>query len=386
MTVQTLTYAQHALLQRYFDGELVQGTSEYRLATEMIAHLTQAQNMVSSLEELALAVRCAEQSAWEKVQEPAPGEMATHAMTAQPSPSFANIAPILERKHDLELAPVELDDIEGLMLENVEAGSYMSELEFLRYSAQESQEHMLSNVDFSGFFDGIEAKLDASAAPASTADVLEFSGKVTTDERPTFNLEEHQLRLARFFDGEVDAQEQAEVRAWAEIDPAVSETLDVFAELSLATKAAVDELHEQVDFSALWGRVETVLDEGTTSGNVTSLEDARRAREQKKPSVFNRHKREAFIAIAAAVLAVLGFGVLSKNVIKPAQTIVIVESLDYQNGSSGMLMQPASMQVNGAGDSAATGQGEDPTIIWILEDEDSQESDVKPKDKQDQPI
>lgn len=382
MTVHTLTYAQHALLQRYFDGELVQGTSEHRLATEMITHLTRAQDMVASLEELALAVRCAEQSAWEKVQVPAPGQMADHAMTAQPSPTFASVAPILERKHDLELAPVEVDDIEGLMLENVEAGSYMSELEFLRYSAQESQEHMLADVDFSGFFDSIESRLDASH---SGSNVLAFPGKVTTDERPTFNLEEHQLRLARFFDHEVDAQEEAEVRAWAEIDPAVAETLDVFAELSLATKAAVDELGEQVNFSSLWGNIESALQADDAPANVTSLEDARRARQQKKSSGLGQYKREAFIAIAAAIFAVFGYGLLSENVIKPAQTIVIVESLDYQNGSSGMLMQPASMEL-GEDQEPSSGQEEEPTIIWILEDEDPQDSDVKPQDRQDQPI
>lgn len=401
MTLQTLTYQQRLLLQRYFDGELQEGTEPYIKASTLINEVVHARQWVDSLEELALSIKGAEQEMWDNAPQRSSDRVVDVALHASNDVSLPELAPMIERMHDEEITEEERLYLKSLLAEQEEAASYLGTLEAMRYSVQSSHDEALEQVDFTGFFDAIEARLDDSQdAVADTTtkpegEVIQFPGKSQTAERAPFDMEEHQLLLARFFDGEASTEEKAQVTAWAEIDHKVAETLDVFGELSLAMRAATDELSESVEFSGLWSHVEQELAQDFAQGpNVISLEIAReeKALEAKKPAP-SRARREFFIAIAAAVLTVFGVGLFSdklfpsKGTTVVEKTVVIVDSIEYQGGSSGMVMQPASMlnekemQTPAIENNLPSKEEETPTIIWILDEDQPEQQPSKKEDK-----
>lgn len=399
MTLQTLTYQQRLLLQRYFDGELQEGTEPYIEAKTLIDEVVYARQWVDSLEELALSIKGAEQEMWDRAPQRSSDRVVDVALHASADVSLPELAPMIERMHDEEITEEERLYLESLLAEQEEAASYLGTLEAMRYSVQSSHEEALDQVDFTGFFDAIEARLDEAQdvhAPTKLeGEVIQFPGKPQTVERAPFDMEEHQLLLARFFDGEASTEEKAQVTAWAEIDHKVAETLDVFGELSLATRAAIDELGESVEFSDLWSNVEQELAQDFAQGpNVISLEVAReeKALEATKPAP-SRARREFFIAIAAAVLTVFGVGLFSdklfpsKGTTVVEKTVVIVDSVEYQGGSSGMVMQPASMlndtepQTPAIKNNPPSKEEETPTIIWILDEDQPEQQPSKKEDK-----
>lgn len=392
MTESTLTYPDRLLLQRLHDADVTLDAQERAKAEQLLASQELARQFVEGLAEVNTAAKAAEGEAWALAPERTADVMAQAAFEALELKHWPleHLMPMLERIHDGEADEADLAVFERLLETREDVADYMAVLDESRHSVIFGHEQALEQVNFGQFWSNLEARLDvpeqeASQAPKQ-AQVVSFPRQPSTAERPSFDLKEHQLMLGRFFDGESSADESSQIQAWLEIDPTASTTLAVMEELSLAVQGAVDELQERAQLAQIWSGVEAVID-AEREGKVVSFEKAREGKAQPSSLWAKLPKRELFAAAAAALFTVAGIGmfadkIFDKEPVIVERTVVIVDSVEYSSGSSGMVVQPASMgierQANDAkpqpADPAAQDSQEEasPTIIWLLDDGEAQ--------------
>ena len=366
-----LTNKERVVLEARHDGELTQ--AQEAVAKALLQESGSARDYVAVLAELQVAAQAAEQHAWESSGAPAAMHVAQAAEQPLGERPLGQLVGLLERFHDGEAGVEEMAEVEALLQAREDVAEYLLGLSELGDVFQIGHGGEVDAVDFGGFWDRIEGELDATQDEA--AEVVAFPGlkKPTTAERPMFSLDDHQVLLYRFHDKEVSAEEHAQVSAWAEIDPNIAATLGALEELNLATLVAVEQIQERADLEGIWEGVSAGLGEELTHG-VTSLEAVREQREQKKPVPW---RREAIIALAAAVVTILGVGAFGDRFFAPTvveKTVVIVDSLEYGDGNSVIVtgpMRQASMEtgedLSRDEEQAKGDEPEAPTVIWLID-------------------
>lgn len=393
MSKQGLTGDEKRMLERLHDAQ--GGASERAQAERLIAQSSLARGYMSALKEVRLGVLGAEQAMWEGGGERLEVEQVVgRAWCDDPMAgrSLEELSPLLERFHDGEASAEEIEEVEQLRACREDVAAYLEGLSELELGVLGAQEEALSGVDFARFWGELEGRIEEERRPHVAASSERAEGRVVsfpgvTRERPMFNNEDHQVLLYRYHDGEVSEQEVAQVKAWQEIDPGVALTLGALEELHLATTVAMEQAVDRLDGGLLWERLEAGLDaldaEQEAGPKVASLSEARERKEAASAARSN-HRREVMIALAAVVFTVFGVGLFKEQLFGPSEvvvekTVVIVDSLEYGDGTSVMVtgpMQSASMVVEpkkAQADEAATVGEEDeeegatPTVIWLID-------------------
>ncbi len=341
-----LTESQILLIERWFDGDATGG--EAREATTLVASSVSAREFHEALKEIRLATEVAEGEAWSKATPPAAATILATCEAAPNSPSLSlsELAPMLERFFDGESDDLEAELIASMIDTREDVAEYIASLDELRGGVVASLKELDDRVPMNGFWDSIEARL----------------------EDDSFRVEEHAILVQRFHDNSVTDAERAQVQRWN--SKHVAESLEALQELNLAVNAAMDEATEGVDFSSIWGAVESVMDADLESkgDNIVALGRVKRDQAERR-SGFSKQSLGAIAAILAAVL--IG-GLISQQFLGPDQviverTIVIVDSVEYAAGASVMVDTPfrqASAVLN------ADSESEEPTVIWILDEGD----------------
>ena len=378
-----LTYKQRVLLQRLQDGDL--STAQEAEARALLQESEEAVAFVDSLEEVHVATCAAEQEAWERVDAPAANAVAAPALAGERSPMglpLEDLIGLLDRFHDGEATAEEMDEVELLLEAREDVAEYLLGMTELGEVFERGHQEEVAEVDFGGFWDSLSARLEQEEQASPAAEVVAFPGapkkkKSTTAERPAFTQDDHQVLLYRYHDGEVSEQERAQVMAWAEIDGEIAETLGALEELSLAATVAMEQAQERVDLSVVWAGVSAELaDEFGGKAPVISLEQKRAEKEEEKPKeTGSTHRREAFIALAAVLVTVLGMGLFGDKIFGTRvveKTVVIVDSVEYGDGKSVIVtgpMQQASMTTESEEDvdGAEDAEPEAPTVIWLID-------------------
>lgn len=378
-----LTYEQRVLLQRLQDGDL--STAQEAEARALLQESEEAVAFVDSLEEVHVATCAAEQEAWERVDAPAANAVAAPALAGERSPMglpLEDLIGLLDRFHDGEATVEEMDEVELLLEAREDVAEYLLGMTELGEVFERGHQEEVAEVDFGGFWDSLSARLEQEEQTSPAAEVVAFPGapkkkKSTTAERPAFTQDDHQVLLYRYHDGEVSEQERAQVMAWAEIDGEIAETLGALEELSLAATVAMEQAQERVDLSVVWAGVSAELaDEFGGKAPVISLEQKRAEKEEEKPKeTGSTHRREAFIALAAVLVTVLGMGLFGDKIFGTRvveKTVVIVDSVEYGDGKSVIVtgpMQQASMTTESEEDvdGAEDAEPEAPTVIWLID-------------------
>lgn len=361
-----LNIEQRELLQRHYDGAL-EGT-EAAEAEALLESSARARVFVNALEELTVGVRAAATHAWEVADAPEAATIIEYALEATElsEATLEELAPMLERFHDGEVAPVEEATVHALLQERDDVADYLAGLEDLSSGIGATGAALADDVDFGGFWNAVNARIDA----------------VDT----SYAADEHRVLLYRYADGEASDQEVAQVDAWiAAGDDEVTSTLAALEEVSIAATGAIERAQEKVDLTDFWHRVEGAIDDEIESQgeNVVSLGRKR----TEKESFFQRYRQG--IAGAIAAMLVLGtVGLFSDQIFGPRETrviektIVVVEEVEYAPGTTGAVLnppvQPASATIESGEDSA--GEEQEPTVIWVFEDEPADESEAPADD------
>jgi|GEM_PF-1718339 len=380
--LEKLTYEQRVLLQRLQDGDL--STAQEAKARALLQESEEAVAFVDSLEEVHVATCAAEQEAWERVDAPAVSAVAAPAIAGERSPMelpLEDLIGLLDRFHDGEATAEEMDEVELLLEAREDVAEYLLGMTELGEVFERGHQEEVAEVDFGGFWDSLSARLEQEEQASPAAEVVAFpqkpKKKSTTAERPAFTQDDHQVLLYRYHDGEVSEHERAQVMAWAEIDEEIAETLGALEELSLAATVAMEQAQERVDLSSVWAGVSAELaDEFGGKAQVISLEQKRSEKAEEQPEeTGTSHRREAFIALAAVLVTVLGMGLFGDKLFGPRvveKTVVIVDSVEYGDGKSVIVtgpMQQASMTTESEEDAegAENAEPEAPTVIWLID-------------------
>lgn len=393
MTTQGLAQSEKHLLERYHDGVLV---GEERDRAEMLlAQVSVARDFASSLKEISTATRAAEQELW--AQSDAPSSEALWQAAMQPceplmTQDVSALSPMLVRFHDGEVTEQEAAEIVELMGAREDVSAFLGGLGELELGVQGATKEAVDAVDFGGFWGKLEQAIDAEQESTQEPQELPEAPNVlsfpqSTRERPSFNDDDHQVLLYRYHDGEASADECRQVQAWQEIDPKVAATLGALEELELAARASMELAEEHIEPGLMWSMIEGRL--GEEEHNVASLAAHREAkRAEAATAPVSNHRREMFIALAAVLCTVMGValfgdGLFSGDKVIVEKTVVIVDSLEYGDGTSVMVtgpMQTASMEVDGSDevidDEDSLDEEATPTVIWLIDPEaDVQERD-----------
>ena len=346
MSAHELTYEEREILHRHHDGEA--SDLDFRRAERLMEQRPEARAYVSALQEVAMAARAAEQEAWERAGQVSVemwGEaIIARAALAEQAP-LESIVGMLDRYHDNEVTEPELADVEALIAQREDVSSYVEGLQALGRGVHAASAKALDEVNFSGFWEGIEARLPRQQeASRQRSNVIELPsagrrkrGVPSTLERPAFMSEDHQVLLYRYHDGEASAQERAQVAAWAEIDPQVSATLGALDEINLAVRVALEQAQERVEASEIWAGVRDRLEHEISlkdQGVVSLAAHREEAAPAPAVSMFQRYRREAIVALAAVICTVLGIALFGESLpgerVVVEKTVVIVDSVEYE--------------------------------------------------------
>mgnify|MGYP000141423488 CR=1 FL=1 len=390
MSESRLTQSEKQLLERYYDDALSKDARQR--AEVLLAGSEVAREYVSSLKELTYAAGQAEEQLWEDAR--AQGLWSADAVILETDPGQASLFELesmLLRYHDDEVTEEEAAEVEQLRAAREDVADYLGGLSELGLGVSAATAEVTDAVDFGAFWSGLEGRLDELDGDGG-AEVVEFPR--ATKERPAFDLGDHQVLLYRYHDDEVTEEERAQVEAWAEIDDSVASTLAALSELRFATQASMELAEEHIEPGLLWSRISEHLGEEESS-NVRDFAHYKESKEQASEHVevvtSHGHRREIFIALAAMLCTVFGVA-LFKDSLFPGEkvivekTVVIVDSLEYGDGTSVMVtgpMQSASMEVVTDSNAPAVEKGDDvqsedeeatPTVIWLIDPE----QDVEP--------
>lgn len=381
------------LLQRLHDGEL---EGAHRAEADALAKTPEGAALLGALEEISEAVRVTERIIWEGAEAPEAGVIAATARDhAEDELDLVELAPLLERFHDGEATEEEAELVLALIEEREEVVAYLSSLDEIGESLRVVGDEIGEPVGFDGFFAGVMARLQAEdgedGEDEAAAEVIAFPG-ATTRERPAFCAEDHRVLLYRAHDGVATAEELRQVAAWRELDDEVAATLDALEELRLACVVSVEMAQERADLSHLWPNVREAL-AGELDGKVVALAPRRaEAAAEVNPAPWWQTQRQSVIALAAAVLAVMGFIAYDQTrgpqQIIERKTVVIVDSVESAPNASVMVSAPMPdtgslqpMTTTGPSIGSATPAAEEPTIIWLIDAEEEPapaKGDAKP--------
>lgn len=380
---QVLSNNECTLLQRYYDGDPLD-PADVTVVEQLLNSSTTARVFMSALEELTLAMCGAEQALWENASPPSADSVVAAALNAaslaeQP---LEELAPLLERFFDGEVMGEEMIAVQALIDEREDVVDYLAELDGLRSSVLSGHEQLVGGVSFDNFWDSIASQIEDELPQVASS----------------YDNEAHRVLLYRYFDGEVDAQEREQVDRWIATGEAeVVGTFAALAELRLAVVTAVESAQERVDFSSLWHSIEDALDDQVEAQgeNVVSL-----ARKQRERNVTVGDSRTLVMAALAAMLFVaFGAGIFKDQLFGPAErvvvekTVVIVDSVEYEPGSSVMVNTPFRpvSSISAAAEPGAQNEEVEPTVIWLLDSEpapydEDQPADDTEKELSDKPI
>lgn len=358
---KVLTATECTLLQRYYDGDPL-ADAEVLQVEELLNGSPIARVFMGVLEELTTATQAAEEAAWEHASPPAVDQVVQHALTAasMAEASLDELAPLLERFFDGEVVAEEMATVQALINERDDVADYLANLDGLRASVRVGNDQLVDGVSFDGFWDSIESRIE---------DDLDTSGN-------TFDPDEHRVLLYRYHDDEVTTAERAQVDAWLASGTAdVVATLAALSEVRFAMTTAVETAQERVDFGEFWHRVEDAIDDGIEAQgeNVVSLAREKRDR---KGSLLGDSRFAAWTAVAAMLFVAFGAGLFKDQLFGPGKrvvvekTVVIVDSVEYQPGSSVMVNTPMRPVSSVSSADNGTEAEEEPTVIWLLDGAD----------------
>jgi antitoxin component HigA of HigAB toxin-antitoxin module len=360
--MKKLTYEHALLIQRHFDGDL--SGPDLRVVERLLLDDESAKQFETSLRELRQLMVAAEDEMWSQADSPDPIDVARRAMEATNlvDASLEELTSLLERFHDGETMPEEALFVDALRETRADVSGYLDALGALRTSVVAGDQQALENVDFGGFWDRVEREIDQ--VDQEFVDQGDREVVVVEGDREPFVVTDHQMLLQRYLDDEVSTAERRLVDGWVQDgDQSVTGTLAAYGELHLATNAAVELAQEGVDLERILDGVDARLDgEVDTQGtNVVSFDEVQRRR-------FRWGSQGALLAagICLALFSGLLFQQLFPNeVIIKEKTVVIVDSVEYAPGASVMVNSP----IRAAG-FEESGEGEEPTVIWLLDTED----------------
>ena len=385
MTSERLTREQALLLQRYVDEEISGG--EGRQAESLLDESAAARVYVSALEELATAVKMAEEQAWEQADLASPDRWLE---LAEASSDFSEadldeLAPLLERFYDGEVDAAEAAVVASLVDERDDVARYLSELERLSEGIRNAG--VVEDVDFDGFFDELVPELDEIDAEQRAAPVA----------IEPFDLRRDLELLHRYHDGEIGAEDRRRVKAWIEAgDPQVDAVLGALAEIHVGVTSAVEVAREQVDFDEMEASLEARLDAvdaEQAAENVVSLADASERRQKEEPTTL---WNKPIVAVAAAVALLVTGALIGPQIFDfgpqeeasmERQTIVIFDDIQSAPGSSVFLHAPQladheltrgaefDFQYIEPEEGFVNGDDEGPTVLWVIDNEDENGDD-----------
>lgn len=372
MKRQTLTYEEALLLQRHIDGE--SSASEEKLVGELLQESSAARIFVASLKELRAIAQMAEEFAWEQARVPSAEEVVelAFASTDWVDTSLEELAPLLERFHDGETDPAERAVVAALIDERDDVAQYLAELDGIARGIRQAGE--LDDVDFGGFWDSIEDRLDDDEVDDEEQVVEQL-----------FDVEKHQVLLYRFHDGEVSDEESRRVTDWLEGGHEHTDgVLGALAEIHLGVNAGIEFAQESADLDEIWTAVESRLDEidaEKAAGNVVSLDRAPSAGREKRASDRRNWTTPVFALVAALLLMLFGglFGsefFQNEHVVEQiveTRTVVIFDSVEYAPGSSVMIHTPELANHDGS-------QGDDIPILWVIDEDEPGDTDSDSQD------
>lgn len=378
MTSKTLTKQEALLLQRHIDAELTEGEGE--LVEALLERSAPARVYVAALKSLHEAVRIAEKMAWKGASLPPPE---TWVELAEASSDLAetaldDLAPMLERFHDGEVDETEAAVVAALVDEREDVAGYLSELDRLTDGIRNVG--VADEVDFDGFWEGVREGID---------EIDEQSAPVSIDP---FDSEEHKLLLYRYHDDEVTADERRRVDAWIESkDQQVDSFLGALAEVHLGVNVGIEVAREQADLDEIWTGVcddLDAIDAERAADNVVAFDSPPAP---STPAAPAQPWNKPILAVAAAVLllvtgALMGPQLLHQDEeIIETQTVVIFDNIESAPGSSVFLHSPelAGHEMEHGFGADRTGQPRiqaeddyaDPTVLWIIDDEEDSEED-----------
>lgn len=348
-----LTSVDKELLEAYHDDELSE--FEIKRAQKLIDTNPAARDFVLALDEVREATRISEEEAWTRIEAPSADDVVARALADQPELDLEQLAPLLERFFDGETTEEESEFVADLIDTRDDVSDYVMTLEGLQAGVRASLEHAVQ-PDFSNFWDGVSERLDESA---------------------DYEHSEHGMLLQRFHDGEVSDDEVASVNAWVDQStPEVVGTLDALRELKLAVNAGIEEAQEGVNFASIWDRVESEIDTDVESQGENIVALGRKRREKKEESFFQQYKQGIVGAVAAVFMVASFIGFFGEEVLGPNEvrvvekTVVIVDSVEYSEGSSVMVNSP--VQEASAIATPESNSDDDATVIWLLDSDDDE--------------
>ena len=395
MSDQRLTEPEMRLLERHHDGAL--GEGERERAERLLGQVSEARQFSIGLGEVRVAVLGAERALWERGDAPGSAYLSAQVLERAERASeleelagreFKELEPMLLRYHDGERVAEEAALIEALSEQREDVALYLTGLCEIGLSVQGAAKEALDGIDFGELWSRLEGELEApktkrEASFSSSSKVLAFPK--ATQERPAFNHDDHRVLLYRYHDGVASEQERAQVEAWREIDDHVEATLEVLGELKLAAQAAMELAEEHIEPGLIWSKIKDDLRGRDEPQQVVALSAHRAMKEPAAASSTGNHRREIFIALAAVLCTVLGVALLGDTQlfgerVVVEKTVVIVDSLEYGNGTSVMVtgsMQTASMDVAGkkaqadveerGGPASEEEEEITPTVIWLID-------------------
>lgn len=360
---KVLTTNECSLLERYYDGDPL-AEAEVTHVEELLNNSPTARVFMNALEELTIAVQAAEQHVWDTSDAPSADQVFEAAMRAATlaDSSLEDLAPLLERFFDGEVVAEEMIAVQALINERDDVTEYLSNLDGLRASVRVGNDQLVDGVSFDRFWESIAERIDDGISQVEPQPIA-----------AAFDPEQRVL-LYRYHDAEVTAEERAQVDAWvAEGAPEVIATLTALAELRFATVAAIETAQERADFTDLWHRIEEGIDDQVEAQgeNVVSL--ARQKRE--RTGLPGDSRAAAWSAIAAMLFVAFGAALFKDQLFAPTErvivekTVVIVDSVEYQPGSSVIVnapMKPVS-SISAALQPGEEAVEEEPTVIWLLD-------------------
>ena len=391
MSSQSLTESQRELLQRWFDGELAEG--ERRRAEDLLQSSEAADSYIEALEEIRSAATIAFDTSLEAVsQELSSANLVEAAIDAPPLEDLPllELAPVLERYHDGEVTEAERRTIEKLRRKRTDVADYLEHLAFVGETVRAANEEAAQKVDLDSVWSGVERDLTYEDA----------------EEAPDYRAERDQSLIHRYVDDELDEWRSEQVQEWLDDDSEAADTARQIEKLGDATRIAFEEAGADVDLDGMWSEVASRLDaddtEETDDADVVSIDRARddggaqaagseadEASGGKVVGLFSQYG-QALVGAAAATLLVLGAIALFGDKLFPGQTVVkektvvIVDSVEYESGSSVVVDSPMK-QVRAKSQKESKDDEDDkdekPTVIWLLDsngDSDSEKGESKP--------
>jgi hypothetical protein len=402
MATEALTDDQRDLLLRWFDGEL-DSREEVDRAEQLVETSDRARAFVDTLDHLQSSAVAAFDAARPAPDElPDPRQVAERAADADPlcELPFDELAPLLERYHDDEVTDPTRAAIERLVDRRDDAAAYLEQLETLGEATRAAQHAALEDAELDGLRGGIERDVAYADHP---------------DDPPAYEPGRDEPLLHRFVDGELPESKRDLVETWLEDNPDAARTVETLEELSGAAEAAHCEATEQVDFESLRSDIDERISElstggddqtGSGSADVVSIDSSRtdggrtgdtgtdtQTREdssEPRSTGWLSGYRQGLVGAAAAALLIAGVGVLfgtnlfeNERVVVKEKTVVIVDSVQYDKGSSVVVDSPmkkvsANNQTGStaAGDSSSDdSEEEQPTVIWLLDSDKKQNPD-----------